>query len=124
MENKKESEIKKEIERKSKEEKPLNINYRKQGGHGRSIQCKIGRWKAEEKMKNKWKGLMQYVAITRTGYRDKKWFEKTTFYITNTNLSSYRLSNIIRGHRKIENALHWTKDVMMKEDECGIRSGC
>ena len=86
----------KEIERKSKEEKPLNISYRKQGGHGRSIQCKIGIWKAEEKMKKKWKGLTQYVAITRTGYRNKKWFEKTTFYITNTDLSSYRLSNIIR----------------------------
>ncbi len=45
MENKKESEIKKEIERKSKEEKPLNINYRKQGGHGHPVKCTIRVWK-------------------------------------------------------------------------------
>lgn len=111
----------KEIERKSKEEKPLSMSYWKQGGHGRSIQCKIRVWKAEENMKKKWSVLAQYIAITRKGYRDKKWFENTTFYITNTDLSGYRLSKIIRGHRKIENALHWTKDVTMKEDECGIR---
>jgi predicted transposase YbfD/YdcC len=36
-------------------------------------------------------------------------------------LSAYCLGKTIRGHRKIENTLHWTKDVIMKEDECGIR---
>jgi predicted transposase YbfD/YdcC len=72
-------------------------------------------------MQKKWSGLTQYIAITRKGYRDKKWFEKTTYYITNTNLSPYRLSKITRGHRKIENVLHWIKDVSMKEDACRIR---
>jgi predicted transposase YbfD/YdcC len=72
-------------------------------------------------MQKKWSGLTQYIAITRKGYRDKKWFEKTTYYITNTDFSAYRLGKTIRGHRKIENTLHWTKDVIMKEDECGIR---
>jgi predicted transposase YbfD/YdcC len=95
--------------------------YWKQRGHGHPVKCKIGVWKAEEKMKKKWSGLTQYIAITRKGCRDKKWFEKTTYYITNTNLSPYRLGKIIRGHRKIENTLHWTKDVIMKEDECRIR---
>ena len=54
-------------------------------------------------MKKKWSGLAQYIAITRKGYRDKKWFEKG-----------------VEQHP----VLHWTKDVMMKEDACGIRSGC
>ncbi len=93
----------KEIERKIKKEKPLSTNYWKQGGHGHPVKCKMRVWKAEEKIQKKWRGLTQYIAITRKGYRDKKWFEKTTYYITNTDLSTYRLGKIIRGHRKIEN---------------------
>jgi hypothetical protein len=88
---------------KDKKEKALGTNYWKQEGHGHSVKCKISVWKAEEKLQKKWSGLTQYIAITRKGYRDKKWFEKTTYYITNTNLSPYRLSKIIRSHRKIEN---------------------
>jgi predicted transposase YbfD/YdcC len=110
----------KEIEKKNEEEKALSTSYWKQQGHGHPVKCKIRVWKVEEKMRKKWKGLTQFIAVTRTGYRDKKRFKKTTFYITNTDLSCYRLSNIIRGHRKIENTLHWVKDVIMKEDECGI----
>ena len=78
----------KEIEKKNEEEKPLNMSYWKQRGHGRSIQCKIGVeqhpavWKAEEKMQKNWAGLSQYIAVTRKGYCDNKWFKKTTFYIT------------------------------------------
>lgn len=61
-------------------------------------------------MKKKWSGLTQYIAVTRKvgwsstpSYRDKKGFEKTTYYITNTDLSAYRLGKTIRAHRKIEN---------------------
>jgi len=111
----------KEIQSKDKEEKPLSKSYWKQRGHGHSVKCKIRVWKAEEKLQKNWGKLTQYIAITRKGYRDKKWFERTTYYITNTDLSAYRLGKTIRGHRKIENTLHWTKDVIMKEDECGIR---
>jgi hypothetical protein len=35
-------------------------------------------------------------------------------------MSAWCLAQRIRGHRKIENTLHWTKDVVLNEDGCGL----
>ena len=35
-------------------------------------------------------------------------------------LSAWCFAQRIRYHRKIENTLHWTKDVILNEDNCGL----
>ena len=72
-------------------------------------------------MKAQWAGLKRFISVKRHGIRNKKYFDSTTYYITSEPLSSYRLAGFVRGHRRIENNLHWTKDVILNEDNCGIR---
>ena len=35
-------------------------------------------------------------------------------------MSAWCLAQRVRGHRKIENTLHWSKDVVLNEDDCGL----
>lgn len=35
-------------------------------------------------------------------------------------MSAYQFGKWIQGHRRIENNLHWVKDVILKEDSCAL----
>jgi predicted transposase YbfD/YdcC len=100
--------------------KPIDSFSWEQKGHGHDSKCRIKIWEADENMKQKWKGLECYISVRRQGIRDGKRFDTTTFYISSANLSAWRFAKVIRGHRKIENNLHWTKDVVQNEDSCGL----
>lgn len=82
--------------------------------------CRLKVWEAPEYLSHDWSGFRQFVSVNRRGKRDGKEFETTTHYITSENESAYRLAKAVRGHRLIENTLHWTKDVILNEDGCGI----
>lgn len=71
-------------------------------------------------MKRQWAGLEQYISVRRQGERNGQAFDNTTYYITSEPLSAGCLAQRIRGHRNIENTLHWTKDVVLHEDDCGL----
>lgn len=100
---------------------PLNAWSWTQKGHGHESHCRLKIWEATESMKMQWAGLERFISIRRQGFRHHKKFDSTTYHITSETLSSYRLAGFIRGHRRIENNLHWTKDVILNEDNCGIR---
>ena len=56
----------------------------------------------------------------------KKWSTETVYAITSldaTQASPSELADIIRGHWKIEDCLHWVRDVTFDEDRCQIRTG-
>jgi len=91
-----------------------------QTGHGHDACCRIKVWPADAPMRAKWLGLQQYISVRRQGERAGKAFDHTTYYITSESLSAWCLAQRIRGHRKIENTLHWTKDVVLAEDDCGL----
>lgn len=71
-------------------------------------------------MKLKWIGLERYITVHRRSVRNGKAFDSVTFYISSEILSAWRFAQLIRYHRKIENSLHWTKDVILNEDNCGL----
>ena len=89
-------------------------------GHGHSVSCRIKVWEAPASMIEPWTGLSKVISVTRKGIRDGKKFSSETFYITSLKTSAYRLSKAIRKHRRIENNLHWVKDVILNEDNCHI----
>ena len=93
-----------------------------QTGHGHDTQCRLKVWPADETMQAIWPGLKQYVSVRRRGERDGQAFDHTTYYITSEPMSAWRLAQRIRRHRKIENTLHWSKDVVLNEDDCGLLS--
>jgi predicted transposase YbfD/YdcC len=105
---------------KKAEEKPIDEHYWKQTGHGHDSHCRIRVWEADENMKKQWIGLHSYISVRRYGVRNGKEFDMTTFYISSTNRSAWCFAKSIRGHRKVENNLHWVKDVIQNEDGCEL----
>lgn len=93
-----------------------------QKGHGHEVNCRLKVYPAPTQMQSPWAGLQQVISVNRQGEREGKFFHTTTYYITKETSQAYALAQTIRGHRKIENHLHWVKDVIFKEDHCGIRS--
>ena len=69
-----------------------------------------------------WTGLNQIVKVERiTILRGKKQTE-TSYYISSKKLNALFYSESIRSHWKIENTLHWVKDVTFEEDASKIRT--
>ena len=91
-----------------------------QTGHGHDSNCRVKLWEASEEMKSEWAGLRHFVTVRRWGERNGKPFNTVTCYMSSMKARSYRHASVIRGHRRIENNLHWVKDVVMNEDDCGI----
>ena len=89
-------------------------------GYGHSVSCRIKIWEAPSSMAEQWTGLSKVISVTRKGVRNGKKFSSETYYITSISDTAYRLFKPIRGHRKIENNLHWVKDVILNEDNCHI----
>jgi predicted transposase YbfD/YdcC len=59
---------------------------------------------------------------SRTGLKDKSRFD-TRYYISSANLTAERAAQAVRGHWMIENALHWTLDVVFRDDQSRLRKG-
>jgi predicted transposase YbfD/YdcC len=102
--------------------KPQSAWSWKQKGHGHEVKCRLQVYSAPTEMQSSWTGLQRVIRVNRRGERGGKSFDTTTYYISSETSRAYVFAQTIRGHRKIENNLHWVKDVIFKEDHCGISS--
>ncbi|WP_442577477.1 ISAs1 family transposase [Mesorhizobium sp. ASY16-5R] len=59
---------------------------------------------------------------SRAELKDRCRFE-TRYYISSATLSAERAAHAVRGHWLVENALHWTLDVVFKDDQSRLRKG-
>lgn len=59
---------------------------------------------------------------SRTSLKDKSRFD-TRYYISSATLTAERAAQAVRGHWMVENALHWTLDVIFKDDQSRLRKG-
>lgn len=59
---------------------------------------------------------------SRTSLKDKSRFD-TRYYISSAQLTAERAAKAVRGHWLVENALHWTLDVIFKDDQSRLRKG-
>ena len=70
-----------------------------------------------------WPSIKQFVKVSRVRIdKNDKESVEISYYITNSNKDIYSLSQSIRGHWKIENSLHWIKDVVFYEDKRRYKS--
>lgn len=109
------------IEKQTQITHPTTTGSWNQKGHGHQVKCRIKVYRAPEEIKPIWARLQQVISVNRQGQRKGKTINTTTYYLTSESSSAYVLANTIRGHRRIENNLHWVKDVIFNEDNCGIR---
>lgn len=72
-----------------------------------------------------WKGLQTILQVERKTKtpKKKKVSQETAYYISSLKEDAFEFNRGIRGHWHIENTLHWTKDVVFKEDASKIKAG-
>ncbi len=58
----------------------------------------------------------------RTGLKDRSRFD-TRYFIASAELTAERAGHAVRGHWLVENALHWTLDVVFNDDQSRLRKG-
>ena len=76
-----------------------------------------------------WEGVGQVVEVTR-GVRwpatpERAPLREVRYFLTSLPVTTPagRLLNLVRGHWRIENQLHYVRDVTLGEDACRVRSG-
>lgn len=70
-----------------------------------------------------WEDLTTLVRVERSGWRGTKPFHEERFFISSYRADAAEFGRRVREHWSIENGLHWVKDVILREDECGTRAG-
>lgn len=76
-----------------------------------------------ENIQKEWAGLKTIVKVNYTRHENFKKHESIDFFfITSLSIKVENLAKLIRSHWSIENNLHWTLDVIFKEDDSKNRN--
>ena len=95
----------------------LTQHIDKETSHGRKITRKISVFKAPEDVQAVWKNSQVFVRVERSGKRGAKFYSETAYYLSSRTEEARVLGQQIQLHGRIENQLHWIKDVIFKEDD-------
>jgi len=112
--------LKEQIEKLFKNGDISDTNTNVDSGHGRieTRTCEVITNLTFLDDKNQWEGLKSIVRITSE--RCDKALDKTSietrYYISSLDGSAERINHAIRQHWSVENNLHWSLDVIFKED--------
>jgi len=68
-------------------------------------------------------GLKGIVMIESIREIKGKTEQETRFHITSPALVAAQLGPIVRSHWSVENSLHWVMDMVLRDDECRVRTG-
>lgn len=63
-----------------------------------------------------WLGLQSFIQVERFTTCQGKSYHQTNYYISSLVTSACEFAQAIRSHWRIENCLHWVKDVIFGED--------
>ena len=74
-------------------------------------------------IENNWKNVKRIIKITSKTLSYGKYTKETHHYISSLDVDAKTFLHIIRNHWKIENSLHYVKDVSFEEDTCRTRTG-
>ncbi len=69
-----------------------------------------------------WVGLQNLLCVERIGIRQGKPYHQTNYYISSLSTSAFEFAQASRSHWKIENCLHWVKDVIFGEDAAPFKN--
>lgn len=69
-----------------------------------------------------WLGLTSLLQVERIGIRSGKKYSQTNYYISSLTSNATTFALGIRQHWRIENHLHWVKDLIFGEDAAPFRN--
>lgn len=102
-------------------ETPLCQGIEVDSSHSRAIQREVKVFPAPTELTELWAGAQSLVVVERRGTREGYEFETLSFYLSSLSTSAFEFAQGIRGHRDIENGLHWVRDVVLREDAAPFR---
>lgn len=105
------------IEQQAKTNQPLSRYQEHEQGHGRSTNWRVSVFDAVAAFGHEWVGIKCCIVVHRYGYRNGKPFNEQQHYISSIVTDAEQFHRLIRGHWRIENQLHWVKDVVFNEDK-------
>jgi hypothetical protein len=73
-----------------------------------------------------WAGVAQVFQLTCTVYADGQMRREVVYGLTSlmpTRTNAACILALVRAHWRIENRLHWRRDVTLREDHCQVRKG-
>lgn len=72
---------------------------------------------AEELPKQGWDGVKSLGMVKRERTDGKKTTRETVFYLSSCEIDAQLLEKCVRNHWQVENRLHWSLDVILREDQ-------
>jgi predicted transposase YbfD/YdcC len=101
----------------------ISSNITKEKNRGRLEKREVCVYKEGLDLKHEWSDIKQVIKVRRTVKNKDEKSEETAFFITNLSEKASFFNKGIRGHWRIENSLHYIKDVVLNEDRSRIRTG-
>jgi len=101
---------------------PNTIDIQIERTRGRVVQRTVKVYQLIDGIDPSWEKAQSLIVVERQGIRDRQSFETLSYYLSSLKTSALNFAQAIRGHRDIENGLHWVKDVVFGEDTAPIRT--
>jgi predicted transposase YbfD/YdcC len=106
----------------AKTEQPLTVSQETDISHGRCVRRIVRVFDGKNVEHENYTHIQSFIEVTRTGFRERKEYDQTVFYISSRKFSAEIFNEKIKEHWLIENQVHWVKDVILKEDKSTIRN--
>lgn len=101
---------------------PISVDISVERTRGRIIERTIKVYDQVYGIDPGWEEAKSLIAVYRQGARDGQFFESVSYYLSSLSSDATSFGSYIRGHRDIENRLHWVKDVVFFEDTARFRA--
>lgn len=99
---------------------PLSTYHSQEHSHGRHITREVSVFRVPDEVQSLWLNAHSFILVQRSGIRNTKPYQETAFYLSSLQDNAQGFALAIQGHWRIENQLHWVKDVIFQEDHSPI----
>jgi predicted transposase YbfD/YdcC len=102
------------LEARAKTTIPLSQNITEDTSHGRHITRRVSVFEVPDSITSLWGNSQKFIRVERSGTRGTKSYQERAYYLSICQKYAEIFGDKIRGHWRIENQLHWVKDVIFQ----------